>query len=167
MFLGVQVTVMFQWVWQISPTLQFTALYMVQVRTLNMGSRKNMVWVLPIAGCSMGSQLPLQVISVALAGLIFSELLILFELFRVIIVLNYLEGLQNTLRFEWQGLNSTWNRFWIAWGGGGWTQMLYVLLYNLVAGHITCNTSSRTCYIACLCNMLCTPVIILYSPFII
>ena len=55
----------------------------------------------------MGSQLPLQVISGALASLIFSEILILFELFRVIIVLNYLQGLQNTLRFEWQGLNST------------------------------------------------------------
>ena len=39
-------------------------------------------------------------------------------------------------------------------GGGDWTQMFSVLLYDLITGHITCNISSRTSYIAWLCNML-------------
>ena len=35
------------------------------------------------------------------------------EPFRVIIVLNHLEGRRNTLQFEFLDLNSTWNGFWV------------------------------------------------------
>ena len=31
---------------------------------------------------------------------------------------------------------------------GGWSHIFHVRFYNLVAGHITCYTSSRTCHIA-------------------
>ena len=50
--------------------------------------------------------------------------------------------------------------------GGVWIQMIHVGLQNLVAGHITCHISSRTCYIVWICNMLDSWVNILYSTFI-
>ena len=47
-------------------------------------------------------------------------------------------------------------------GWGNWAQILYARLCNLVAEHITCYISSRTCYMTWLCNII--TLLLYYMP---
>ena len=81
--------------------------FMVHVINQNMESRKNMVQVLPVTGCSVGPQLPMPVTTAALSESSWNFL----EPIRVIFVLNNFKGLLKYPTIESWGLNVAWNGF--------------------------------------------------------